>query len=74
MILLILIPYYENDQLVSTECHVYGQVPEPDKLLSAGLPLFLEIGGSGKAAVPLAMRPFLARRWAAASSKDMCSM
>ncbi len=52
--------------------HVYGQVPEPEMLELAGLPLFLEMAGIGNAAAPLAMRPFLAWRWA--SSKDMCSM
>jgi len=31
-------------------------------LVLAGLPLFLVMGGSGKAAVPFAMRPFLACR------------
>jgi len=43
-------------------------------LVLAGLPLFLEMAGIGKAGNPLAMRPFLAWRWVAASSKDICSM
>ena len=43
-------------------------------LVLAGLPLFLEMAGIGNAAAPLVMRPFLAWRWAAASSRDMCSM
>jgi len=42
--------------------HVLGQVPEPEMLELAGLPLFLEMAGIGNAAAPLAMRPFLAWR------------
>ncbi len=64
---------YKFQQLQSVN-HVYGQVPEPDMFALAGLPLFLEMGGSGNAEDPFAILPFLAWRWVAASSRVICSM
>jgi hypothetical protein len=52
----------------------YGQVPEPEMPWFVGLPLFLDVAGSGKAAVPFAIRPLLAWMYATASSIDRCSM
>ena len=52
----------------------YGQVPEPEMPWFVGLPLFLDVAGSGKAAVPFAIRPLLACMYATASSIDRCSM
>jgi len=69
----LLLTYYLNLS-ISERYHVYGQVPEPEMLVLLGRPLFLEMAGNGKAAEPLAMRPFLAWRWAVASARVMCSM